>query len=82
MFTAPEDTLVADVLVNVPGDVFPVALQPAPTSIMIGGGASCGEVCPNTMETANGKQRAHTRTQRLTPFQTVLSVPGVISQWQ
>jgi hypothetical protein len=48
----------------------------------IGRGACSGDVCPNTIEATNGKHKAHTRTQRFKPSQTVLSVPRVISQWQ
>jgi hypothetical protein len=81
MNMAPDDTVVDNVL-SVPGVVLPEARSPEPISSKIGGGASCGEACPNTMETANGKQRAHTRIQPLTRSQTVLSVPGAISQWQ
>ena len=50
--------------------------------IMIGGGASGGEICPNTTEVPNAKQVAQTRTQRINPAHTVRSVPGVISRWQ
>src|SRR5581483_2454351 len=49
---------------------------------MIGGGACTGEVCPNTIEATNGTHRVHTRTQRFTPSQTILSVPGAIAQLQ
>lgn len=52
------------------------------TFIMIGGGASGGEICPNTTEVPNAKQVAQTRRQRINPSHRARSVPGWIGRWQ